>query len=105
MRLQIQSKYFYIEHPIESNNASFFNFLIIAKSTMKLENLFPGQKALAKVAADFLNSEEFTKLVQTEMKPEILTEVNQLFEEVMNSALGQFPVNEYFDELGHESEC
>ena len=34
---------------------------------MKLENLFDGQKALAKVAGDFLNSEEFNKMVQKEV--------------------------------------
>lgn len=84
-------------------NAAFdFN---IAKSTMKLENLFPGQKALAKVAADFLNSQEFTKMVQAEVKPQILNEVNELFEEVMNSALGQLPVNDYLEDLGHSIEC
>jgi len=72
---------------------------------MKLENLFPGKKALAKVAEDFLNSEEFTKMVQREVKPQILNEVNELFEEVMNSALGQFPVNDYLEDLGHSVEC
>jgi hypothetical protein len=72
---------------------------------MKLENLFPGQKALAKVAADFLNSQEFTKMVQAEVKPQILNEVNELFEEVMNSALGQLPVNDYLEDLGHSIEC
>ena len=72
---------------------------------MKLENLFPGKKALAKVAGDFLNSEEFNKMVQKEVKPQILTEVNELFEEVMNSALAQFPVNDYLADLGHSLEC
>jgi hypothetical protein len=72
---------------------------------MKLENLFEGQKALAKVAGDFLNSEEFNKMVQKEVKPQILTEVNELFERVVNSALGEFPVNDYLEETGHSIEC
>jgi len=77
----------------------------IAKSTMKLENLFPEAKTLAKVADDFLNSEQFVEMVEREVKPELLKEVNQLFEEVMNSALGQFPVNDYLKETGHDIEC
>jgi len=77
----------------------------IAKSSMKLENLFDGQKALAKVAGDFLNSEEFNKMVQKEVKPQILTEVNELFERVVNSALGEFPVSDYLEETGHSIEC
>jgi len=77
----------------------------IAKSSMRLENLFPGKKALAKVADDFLNSEDFNKMVQREVKPQILLEVNSMFEEVMNSALAQFPVNEYLQETGHSDEC
>lgn len=68
---------------------------------MKLENLFPGKKALAAVADNFLNSEDFTKLVQKEVKPQILTEVNALFEEVMNSALSEFPVNDYLEKIGY----
>jgi len=77
----------------------------IAKSTMKLENLFPEAKTLAKVADDFLNSDQFVEMVEREVKPELLKEVNQLFEEVMNSALGQFPVNDYLKETGHDIEC
>ena len=72
---------------------------------MKLENLFPGKKALAKVAEDFLNSQDFTKMVQKEIKPQILADVNELFERVMNTALGQFPVNDYLEDLGHSIEC
>ena len=68
---------------------------------MKLENLFPGKKALAAVADNFLNSEDFTKMVQREVKPQILTEVNTLFEEVMNSALSEFPVNDYLEKIGY----
>ena len=47
---------------------------------MKLENLFPEAKTLAKVADDFLNSEQFVEMVEREVKPELLKEVNQLFE-------------------------
>ena len=72
---------------------------------MKLENLFPGQKTLAKVADDFLNSEQFVEMVERAVKPEMLEEVNELFEEVMNSALAQFPVNDYLKETGHDIKC
>ena len=68
---------------------------------MKLENLFPGKKALAAVAENFLNSQDFTDLVKREIKPQILTEVNALFTTVMNTALSQFPVNDYLKEIGH----
>ena len=47
------------------HNVSYF----LAKSTMKLENLFPGQKTLAKVADDFLNSEQFVEMVERSVKP------------------------------------
>ena len=76
-------------------------YFILAKASMKLENLFPGKKALATVADNFLNSDEFTKMVQREIKPQILTEVNTIFERVMNSALSQFPVNDYLEEIGY----
>ena len=67
---------------------------------MKLENLFPGKKALAAAADNFLNSMEFTKMVQNEVKPQVIGEVNTLFEEVMNTALSQFDVSNYLEQLG-----
>ena len=67
---------------------------------MKLENLFPGKKALAAAADTFLNSMEFTKMVQNEVKPQVIGEVNTLFEEVMNTALSQFDVSNYLEQLG-----
>ena len=71
-----------------------------AKASMKLENLFPGKKALAAAADTFLNSMEFTKMVQNEVKPQVIGEVNTLFEEVMNTALSQFDVSNYLEQLG-----
>jgi len=73
----------------------------IAKASIKLENLFPGQKALSATADKFLNSKEFSKMMQREIKPQIIEEVNKYFEKVMNIAFSQFPVNNYLDQLGY----
>ena len=67
---------------------------------MKLENLFEDQENLAKVVAEFLNSPEFLKLVMSEVKPALIVDLNNLFEEVMNKALSQFAVDDYLDKLG-----
>ena len=71
-----------------------------AKASMKLENFFPGKKAWAAAADTFLNSTEFTKMVQNEVKPQVIGEVNTLVEEVMNTALSQFDVSDYLEQLG-----
>ena len=92
--------HFSFMYNIDGSSKSVFCIFILAKSSMKLGNLFKDQENLAKVVGEFLNSPDFLKLVMSEIKPALIIDINNLFEEVMNKALSQFAVGEYLDKLG-----